>query len=170
MMLANAILIIAGLVFVAGLLDAALSDLRWFRIPNRAPLLLLVAFVPAGLAAGFDGGEWLVQLGTALAIFALGVLLFVAGVWGGGDAKLLPAAVLWVGPGGLVRFVMIMALAGGGLAVLALLARRVRLAPSGPVRDWGERLAASGHVPYGVAIAAGGLDWWAMTMLPRLLA
>ncbi|CAA7616835.1 prepilin peptidase [Magnetospirillum sp. SS-4] len=168
-MIANVVVVIAGLLFVAALADAAQSDLRRFRIHNRAPLLLLASFVPAGLAAGLDGGEWLAHLGAALVVFAVAAALFVLGIWGGGDAKLLPAAVLWVGPAGLARFIMIMALAGGGLAVVALLARRVGLAPSGPVRDWGERLAASGHVPYGLAIAAAGLDWWIIAMLPRLM-
>jgi len=159
----------AGLVFVIGLADAAASDLRDFQIANRSPLLLLAAFVPAALAAGFHWQDWLDHLGAGVVVLGFGAVLFARGVWGGGDAKLLPAAALWTGFAGLPRLLMLMALAGGVLAVLALVTRRVPLGPAGPVRAWGERLAAAGHVPYGVAIAAGGLDWWFCVALPRLV-
>jgi prepilin peptidase CpaA len=168
-MSSQGVLAAIGLFFVIGLLDAALSDLRRFRIPNRAPLLLVAGFVPAALVAGFAWQDWLIHLGVGLAFFVIGALLFARGVWGGGDAKLLPAATLWLGLGGLPRFLIIMALTGGLLAVLALLSRRVVLGPAGAVRAWGQRLAESGHVPYGVAIAAGGLDWWVTVMLLPLL-
>ena len=164
----DAIIAGAGLVFVAGLLDAAVSDLRAFRIANRSPLILLAAFVPAAVAAGFGWQDWLYHLGAGLGLLVIGAVLFFRGVWGGGDAKLLPAVAVWAGPGGLPRLLVVMALVGGVLAVLALVAGRVPLGPSGVVRAWGERLAKAGHVPYGVAIAAAGFDWWVMALLPRL--
>lgn len=159
------ITIITSALFAACLLDAAISDIRGFRIPNRAPLILIAAFAPAGLAAGLSGDQWLAHLGTALAAFAVAALLFSQGIWGGGDAKLVPAVILWTGLADLPRFLMIMTICGGILALLALLARRVPLGPDGPARRWGERLAATGHIPYGVAIAAGGLDWVALNLL-----
>lgn len=165
----NAIIVGTGLIFVAGLVDAAVSDLRAFRIANRSSLILLAAFVPAAVATGFEWRDWLIHLGAGLGLLVIGALLFFRGVWGGGDAKLLPAVAVWIGLAGLPRFLVVMALAGGVLAVLALLARRFALGPPGPLRRWGERLAEAGHVPYGVAIAAGGLDWWAMAMLPGLI-
>ena len=163
------VIAVIGLVFVIGLCDAALSDLRQFRIPNRSPLLLVAGFVPAALVADFTWQDWLLHLGVGLAFFVIGALLFARGVWGGGDAKLLPAVTLWLGGAGLPRFLVIMALTGGLLAVLALLSRRIALGPIGPLRAWGQRLAESGHVPYGVAIAAGGLDWWVTVMLLPIL-
>ncbi|MDO8608760.1 MAG: prepilin peptidase [Phaeospirillum sp.] len=159
----------AGLVFLVGLLDAAVSDLRAFRIANRSPLILLAAFVPAAMAAGFGWQDWLLHFGAGLALLVVGVVLFARGVWGGGDAKLLPAAVVWTGFAGLPRFLVVMALVGGALAVVALLARRIPLGRSGAVRAWGERLAESGHVPYGVAIAAAGIDWWFLALLPDVI-
>ncbi|RAU20945.1 pilus assembly protein CpaA [Paramagnetospirillum kuznetsovii] len=164
----NGMIFIFSLAFVVALADAAVTDIRQFRIHNRVPLLLIASFA-AAFAVGFDSGAWLGHLGAGGALFAVGAVLFVLGVWGGGDAKMLPAVALWTGFDGLSRFLMVMALVGGGLAVVALLARRVPLGPEGPVRAWGQRLAESGHVPYGVAIAAGGLDWWIMEMLPRVM-
>ena len=160
----------AGLVFLVGLLDAALSDLRAFRIANRSPLVLLAAFVPAALAAGFGWQDWLLHVGAGLALLVVGIVLVARGVWGGGDAKLLPAVAVWTGFAGLPRFLVVMAVVGGGLAVLALLARRVPLGPPGAVRAWGERLAETGHVPYGVAIAAAGVDWWVLALLPDIMS
>ncbi|OAN50448.1 pilus assembly protein CpaA [Paramagnetospirillum marisnigri] len=162
------LILVPSLAFVAALLDGAICDLRAFRIPNRVPLLLAASYALA-LAAGFDAASWPGHLGVGAAVFAVSVLLFSLGVWGGGDAKMLPAAVLWVGPGELPRFLLVMALVGGALALLALAARRVPLGPEGELRDWGRRLAISGQVPYGVAIACAGLDWGLANLLPRLM-
>ncbi|MGE5504504.1 MAG: prepilin peptidase [Actinomycetota bacterium] len=159
------ILSAAGLVFAAALVGAAASDLRAFRIPDRFALVLLAAFVPAAWAAGLPWATAFVHLGVALGIFAVSAGLFALGVWGGGDAKLLPAAALWIGLAALPRFLLVMAVAGGLLAVLLLVFRRLPL----PAGSWLGRTAATGHVPYGVAIAAAGLDWWAATLLPRLV-
>lgn len=158
------IVILAGLIFVGALLDGARCDLASFRIPNRVPVVVALAFLPAGLAAGLSGAEWLSHLGAGLIMLGIGAGLFALGVWGGGDAKLVPAVCLWLGFGSLTRFLLIMAAFGGGLALLALVARRVPLGPEGPVRAWGRRMADSGHVPYGLAIAAAGLDWWIPAM------
>ncbi len=155
-----------SMIFVIALLDGAFSDIREFRIRNRVPLILIVSFVGAW-GFGFDAQAWLGHLGAAGLLLVIGAGLFALGVWGGGDAKMLPATVLWVGFEDMSRFLLVMALVGGGLAALALIARRASLGPAGPVRAWGERLAATGHVPYGVAIAAGGIDWWFVAMFPR---
>jgi len=167
--MAGLILTLSGLVFAGGLVAAALSDLRAFHISNTIPLVLLAGFCVAGYAGGLSGEDWLWHLGCAGGAFVASVALFALGVWGGGDAKLVPAVMLWTGPGGGIRFLFVMAVAGGIVALVAVVARRVPLGPSGPVRRWGERLVANGHVPYGVAIAAGGFDWWSLVFLPRLI-
>jgi prepilin peptidase CpaA len=155
----------AGLVFVAALLAAATSDLRRFRIPNACALAVLAAFAPAAWAAALPWETLLVHLGVAAGVFVISVGLFALGVWGGGDAKLLPAAALWIGLGGLPRFLLVMTVAGGMLAALLLGLRRLPL----PAGSWLQRTADAGHVPYGVAIAAAGLDWWALALMPQLL-
>ena len=70
---------------------------------------------------------------------------FRLGILGGGDVKLLAAAALWLGAAALMPFLMATALAGGLLAVAFLAWALVR-------RDRG-RVA----LPYGIAIAAGGV-------------
>ncbi len=157
----DVILILSAVVFVVALLDAAWGDLRDLRIPNRVPLVILAAFVPAALAGGLGGEEWLLHLGTGVLSFMAAVALFSLGVWGGGDAKLVPAVALWTGPAALPRFLLVMAVVGGLVALAALMRRR---AGAGGLRP-----ALRGHVPYGIAIAAGGLDWAALSLLPRLI-
>lgn len=155
-------------VFAAALLDACRSDLREFRIANRDTLAIVAAFAVAVPAAGMDVTGVLVHAGAGAAVFAAGVALYALGVWGGGDVKLTAAVALMTGFAGMPRFLVVMTLAGGLLAVLALVARRLPLAAGNSLKGWGERLVSNGHVPYGVAIAAGGFDWLAMSWLPRL--
>lgn len=159
---------LAGLLFAAALIDACMSDIREFRIGNRCSLIIVVAFMVAAPAAGMGLNAILLHGGAALAVFAAGFALYLLRAWGGGDVKLSAAVALMVGFAGLARFAFIMALVGGLLAAVALVARRLPLAKDGPVKLWGERMASSGHVPYGVAIAAGGLDWLAVSWLPGL--
>lgn len=152
--------LIASAAFAATLITAAISDIRGFYIANAAPVMLVAAFVPAAWGVGMGGEALLLHVGAALLVFSATAGLFAFGLWGGGDAKLVPAVALWIGFPELPRFLLVMALAGGVLGVVGLVARRV------PLGAFGERLTTSGHVPYGVAIAAAGLDWWAGALLP----
>lgn len=155
---------VAGAVFAAALIDAAISDLRGFRIPNRDSLLIIAAFMVAVPALGLGGEAAAWRVAAGLAAFATGAVLFALNVWGGGDAKLVAAVTLMTGFAGLPRFLLVMALAGGMLSLVLVLLRRLPADGS-----WGARVAASGHVPYGVAIAAGGLDWAVLSLLPHLV-
>lgn len=152
----------AGAVFMAALTDAAVADIKAYRIPDRDSLLLVAAFAAAvpGLELGWQAMAW--HVAASGAVFALGAVLFAFKLWGGGDAKLVAAVTLLTGFEGLPRFLLVMALAGGMLALILLASRKFTAKES-----WGARMAASGHVPYGVAIALGGVDWAMRELLPR---
>jgi prepilin peptidase CpaA len=140
------------------LLWAAVGDIRRYIIPNRLCLII------AGLAPLYwwasSGGNWptlklllLWQLGIGTAIFILGAVLFALNVWGGGDVKLLAALALWTPAADLAKVMFIMALCGavialGWLAAAKWRARQNETNSSGPI-----------EIPYGVAIAAGGLTF-----------
>jgi prepilin peptidase CpaA len=138
---------------------AALTDAASFTIPNRISALLVVIFVPAALALGVPLGE----LGLHAAVFVVALLvgmgLFAAGWVGGGDAKLLASASLWLGLQAMPVFLIAMALAGGALSVLLMNIRASWLQPYlAGTPPWLARLATPGaDVPYGVAIAIGAL-------------
>lgn len=147
----------ALMAFPVLMIAAALWDVATMTIPNRISLLLVPAFFMAALMARLSPEAIAWHAGVGVAALVLMIGCFALGWLGGGDAKLLAAASLWVGPSAAVPFVVATALAGGGLALVLLLARGTPwLYGWGP--EWMRRLLApKGAIPYGVAIAAGAL-------------
>lgn len=147
-------LIFAGLVIVA-----ALKDVTSFTIPNWISIALVLAFLPAALAAGVAPTEFGLHLAVGVVALLAGMGMFFAGWIGGGDAKLLAAAALWLGWRDAAPFLLITGVAGGVLAVTLMSLRSSAgraLAPSGPA--WWEKLRSpEAAAPYGVAIAVGAL-------------
>ena len=91
-------------------------------------------------------------------MIVVGLVMF-AGNWiGGGDAKLLAAAALWLGFDHLLSFLIWTAILGGGFSLLILAYRRF-LPPVWLLgQSWAMRLHDSREgIPYGVAIAGAGL-------------
>jgi prepilin peptidase CpaA len=146
-------------IFPALLILAALSDVTSFTIPNRISLLLIASFFPAALALGRPLGEIGVDLAVGGAALVAAIGMFAAGWIGGGDAKLFAAVSLWLGWGAAPGFLVATALAGGALAVALMNLRSAWLRPYfSAAPSWVARLAApDAAVPYGVAIAFGGL-------------
>lgn len=144
--------------FPVSLILAALSDLRSMTIPNRLCLFLALAFFPAALFAGFTADQWTGSLMMGAMGFAVGFILFAFRLMGGGDAKLIAAASLWVGTSGALSFIYYTAVAGGFLGLSVLLMRK-SVAPYTPFMPvWAQRLfEPKSDMPYGVAICIGGL-------------
>lgn len=137
---------------------AGLRDLTTMTIPNWISGALVVGFFPAALAVGLPLPTVLVHVGVAFAALLVGMGLFALRVIGGGDAKLMAAACLWLGLVGSGLFVLWTGLAGG-LFCLVLIFARAQVRPyiaGGP--QWVHHLLEpKGDIPYGVAIAAGAL-------------
>jgi prepilin peptidase CpaA len=146
------------IVYLGGLVAAGCWDFASYTIPNR-----LVAGVALAAAAGLALGSPDPMMALYFVLAALGMLfvggvLFALGVWGAGDAKLLAAAALATGPQGLPVLLLWTSLAGGVLAGSLLILRRLRFLNS--IRNkpgYVGFLSASQGVPYGVAIAVGGI-------------
>lgn len=156
---------------LAALLAAALRDLALRAIPHGAVLALAAAGLTARAAEGW--GALGAALCGAAAVLAGGVLLWVRGWLGGGDAKLLAAAALAVPAGALGAMLLAVALAGGVLAAAYLALGRI-LRRAAPRRDRAaggrhrrsslirrvarleaDRIRRGAKLPYGLAIAAG---------------
>ena len=139
------------------LLFAAFTDLRHRKIDN---------WLNAGIAAAAPIFWWTsglsiwpdvaMQLGVALAAFAVLAGLFALKMMGGGDVKLLTVLALWIEPTWFLKLLVVMALAGG-LLTIVMRAWHV-------MRRQKERLA----IPYGVAIATGGLWVLGTQYLPEV--
>ncbi len=150
--------------FAGLVIGAAVKDISTFTIPNWISIALTVAFVPAALAVGVSVPTIGISFAIGLAALVLAVGMFALGWIGGGDAKLMAAAAVWVGLRGIGPYAVYTGLAGGALA-LALVALRSAwlrpLAEAGP--GWARRLATPGEsAPYGVAIAVGALAAFAL--------
>lgn len=148
-----------SLAFPALVLVAAARDATSFTIPNWISLALAVLFPAAAFAAGMPLPAIGLHVAIGAAALIAGMVMFALRWLGGGDAKLIAAAMLWLGWPALMTFLLAAALTGGALAVLLLTMRRSTLRVfvlRGP--PWMVRLAEPGEgVPYGVAIAAGVL-------------
>lgn len=149
----------ALLIFPVVVTWAALADATSFTIPNRLSGALFLAFFLAAPAVGAPLALVGVNLLIGLAGLAIGVALFALGWIGGGDAKLLAAASLWLGWPALPAFLLATTLAGGALALLLLGLRAQWVRAHTPVLGgWLDRLTTPGApAPYGVAIACGAL-------------
>jgi prepilin peptidase CpaA len=148
---------------------AVVWDVRTRRIPN----LLTLGGALAGLALhtstlGLPGvwhsfSGWLVGCALFFPFFALGGM-------GAGDVKFLAAMGAWLGPSMAVFVALYAGIAGGGMAIVASVARGYftqmctnlwgllmfwRVAGLQPMPGLTLPTAASPRLPYGLAIAAG---------------
>lgn len=111
--------------------------------------------------AGATPAQWL-QHGLVGALgFLLFLLLFAVGGMGGGDVKLGAAVFAWAGTQSLWPALFVIGVTGLLLALLGLLADSLNKrwpAPAGSTRrKLLKALSAKRGVPYGVALAAGGV-------------
>lgn len=125
---------------------AAIEDARWLRISNLTSVAVLVGALAAMAIAGLSLDLWQ-NFAVFVALLVLGTVAFGAGLMGGGDVKLFAALGLWVDLRGGFWLVTAIFLAGGVIALVYVLARRIR-------RRAGPRKKGQG-IPYGIAIAAG---------------
>jgi prepilin peptidase CpaA len=121
-------------------------DMRTFTISNR--LNLTVALLAPLYWLSMSLTPWpgvAIQLAAGATVFALLAGAFYAGMMGGGDVKLAAALALWFSPATTIKFLVLMSLAGGVLTLVVLAWHRAKRREGRP------------EIPYGVAIAFGGL-------------
>jgi prepilin peptidase CpaA len=145
---------------------AGAMDVMTRRIPNGLCVFLALIFFPFALSTGMPPVFIGLHLVTAAVLLLIGYGLFVFGLVGGGDAKLLAAAGLWLGFPSVLPFVVFTALAGGVLAGCIGLWFVVNI-EAGMRSEALNRILAplAPDVPYGFALAAGAIltvpfTWW----------
>ena len=128
---------------------AAVSDLRTRTISNRLNAAIALLAIPFWIASGLAlWPEIPLQFGAAFAVFMVFAGLFALDAMGGGDVKMIGAVMLWIPLYLYFPMLTIMAIGGGILSAVMLIQSKIR--PSDKAIE----------VPYGLAIAAGGL--WAV--------
>jgi prepilin peptidase CpaA len=145
-------------VLPAAVAFAAAMDLFTMKIPNPISVLLVLGFFPMAVFAGLDPWSIADHLGAGVLMLVVGVLLFLPGWFGGGDAKLMAAIGLWIGADNLLTYMLYVALAGGLIAMVFFSVRAVPLPRALLGEAWALRLHGHGSgIPYGLALAGGAL-------------
>jgi prepilin peptidase CpaA len=132
------------------LLAAGFYDLYWRRIPNAITLpLAIVGLLLQGLVgAGFAQAGMSMMLGGAVFF-----ILYLAGMMGAGDVKLMMAVGAWLDVPATMTALVLTICAGGLMALAMVIAQAFAMVRSG--RMVGRIRAAT--MPYGIAIAAGSM-------------
>lgn len=145
--------ILPALAIVAGL-----KDLTSMKIPNWISGLLILSFFPTAFVSGLDAMTVAAHVGIALAALMVGAGMFALRWIGGGDAKLIAAACLWLGVSGSGMFLLWTGVMGGLFCLVLMFARFHARPYVGAFPGWAAKLLEPrGDIPYGVAIAAGVL-------------
>jgi prepilin peptidase CpaA len=158
------VIVLSG--FVACLICAIIADVRVMRIPNWISLALIVLFMVDAVAAN-PVVPVTAHFMTAGATLALTFMLFAANCLGAGDAKLLAALGLWMGPSLIAPFLAVVGILGG-IFVLFLMTAHALATRFAVLNDYA-MFARSSHwmrarkVPYGVPICLA-----ASAMVPAL--
>ncbi len=140
---------------------AAFFDVRSYRIPNylSAALLALFPFYALTSPSPLDWRQNAVVFAAAVLV---GLALFLANLFGAGDIKLLSSACLWAGPHLIALLLTVTAFAGGVEALAYAAARGLKTRKVSCL--------AKTEIPYGVAIATGGLVVLGALARPVLLS
>ncbi|OAP36947.1 pilus assembly protein CpaA [Sinorhizobium glycinis] len=149
---------LAFFLFAATMTYAGVRDVATMTIPNRLVAFLLVAFAVFAPLAGVELSTIWSSTLVASAVLACTFTFFALGWIGGGDAKLLPVAVLWLGPDLALHFVVYASVLGAVLTLSLLQFRRVPLPVILKKRAWSSRLhQPQSGIPYGAAMAPAAL-------------
>jgi prepilin peptidase CpaA len=146
MLNANFIQLLVGMV----LIYIAIEDMLRFKIANESIFVLTLLFLVFSLVSGALWPPlWHLLFGAVM--FALVLTLYSFGVFGGGDAKLLSVAFLWIGAQNAALFCLLLSLAA---IIYFVLVRLFHILPG--------KITATGFmIPYGPCIAAA----WITTMV-----
>ena len=157
------IVAIASTLKIALLLYVATIDIATRLIRNEICLALALLGIAGQLASPMQIAQSLI---AAAILLLLLLVIYQRGWMGGGDVKLLVALAIGLPLTGVIELLTITALAGGVLALVHLMMRLLpipKLAPAGSslvrrvyaVERW--RHLRRAPLPYGVAIACGGI-------------
>ncbi|MEZ5810492.1 MAG: prepilin peptidase [Rhizobiaceae bacterium] len=138
---------------------AAISDVLSMTIANRVSVILVLTFMVVAPMTGMGWDTYLWHLSAGMLVLAVTFGLFAIGGMGGGDAKLLSATAVWMGMGMvLLQYVVYATLFGGALTLAILIYRNSPLSVyTGHMMFLRHFANEKAGVPYGVALAAGGM-------------
>ncbi|MEO1746218.1 MAG: prepilin peptidase [Pseudomonadota bacterium] len=152
---------VASIIFILfpfAMIYAALSDVLTMTIANRVSLLLIGGFIVVAPFIGITWTDFMWHLAAFGLVLSITFALFALGTMGGGDAKLMASTSIWIGFNvHLLDYVLMFTIAGGALTLLLVLMRNSSMATYAGQWPALWRVIDEKDVPYGVALAFGGL-------------
>ena len=155
----SSIILLFGIaIFISMCFVAAYNDFKFFKLPNKLILIIIILFFPIGLIS-YGLETVLFHVLTASVVLAISFVMFAFKLFGAGDAKFLTAVALWAGPSQIVLLLLVMGVLGGLLALLHTAKVRYSfmyvfgLMKNKKLEDLAER----SEIPYGIAISAGAI-------------
>ena len=108
--------------FSLAVIYGALSDIRSYTIPNRVSYGLALLFLVYAVL------KWpeltlLLHLGIGLLVFVICLVFWQLRWMGGGDVKFVAAISLWMGPGRILLFMILLSLLSAAFVTLLRLTR-----------------------------------------------
>jgi prepilin peptidase CpaA len=160
--------------FLVAMLVAAARDLAAWSLPNWLTICVALGYFAWAWASGASWSMVGWSVAAGLLVLVIGYVFYAINLWGAGDGKMAAAVALWIGFQqhgtelfpfyDLFRFFLVVSLAGGVLAIGALLIHartgQPQLPPGDPNAEIAKRNPLKARARYGAAIAVGGVDFW----------
>jgi prepilin peptidase CpaA len=144
--MSNILAQIFTILLIVLLLIAGWTDIRSRTIPNEVNLAIALLAIGWWFVCGLSFWPGIgIRIAVAIVVFVIFALMFALRMMGGGDVKMIAALALWLPFASLMTMLTVMALSGGIITLFLLARHRWRPNENRP------------QVPYGIAIAIGGL-------------
>jgi prepilin peptidase CpaA len=121
---------LCALLFIWLMVAGAWHDLFVYRIPNICSLLSIPLFFTFAIASKMPFDMVTSHAITGAVVFVITFAMFLAGAFGGGDAKMMSAIALWLGFDALMPFLMGALLIGGFFGIFLMVVRRLKYPPA----------------------------------------
>ena len=137
-------------------LTAAWQDFRSLKISNKLSVAMFLLFWPAYFLQPDLFAPFVSHIISGVIVFLVTFLMFAANMFGGGDAKMASAMALWFGIKNMSAFIMVMALAGGILALVGFAIKKTGKIDVKNEASWLFQLQNGRNaIPYGIALCIG---------------
>lgn len=141
--------------FVILMLATIYFDLTSLTIPNWISIAVVALYCVASILFGYSWSDIGYRFLCGIVFLLGGFTLFHLSLFGGGDVKLMAAAMIWLGFERAIPFLIYMSFLGAAVAIIKAVWIFVRVRDASISDRF--RLAMKSEIPYGVAIACAAL-------------